>query len=53
MCIQRAVFSQDDKGTVATLSLVDPRALGGENPRGTSAASWSAPAALEPEFQEL
>ena len=53
MCIQRVVFSQDDKGTVATLSLVDPRALGGENPRGTSAASWSAPAALEPEFQEL
>ncbi|MEF2552044.1 hypothetical protein VQ042_11835 [Aurantimonas sp. A2-1-M11] len=53
MAVERVVFVQDEKGTVATLSLVDPRALGGENPRGESAAAWSAPSALEPEFQEM
>jgi prophage tail gpP-like protein len=32
-----------DAGTTATLSLADPRALGGENPRGSTDAGYAAP----------
>jgi len=43
--------SGEDSGTEAVLTLKDPRALGGENPRGESAKGWSAPAG-EPTFRE-
>jgi prophage tail gpP-like protein len=33
---------QDGGGTTATLSLADPRALGGENPRGSTDGSYAA-----------
>ncbi|NTF87490.1 hypothetical protein G6L46_10175 [Agrobacterium rhizogenes] len=39
-------------GTTATLELADPRALGGENPRGKSAKAYSAPLANDVEFEE-
>ncbi|MEO3997177.1 hypothetical protein [Mesorhizobium sp. CAU 1732] len=39
-------------GTTANLSLKDPRALGGENPRGKSASAWTAPATSAPEYRE-
>lgn len=42
MVIKSVQLSQDDSGTIATLSLADPRALGGENPRGSSDAAYSA-----------
>lgn len=46
MVIAAVTFSQDSEvGTIATLSLKDPRALGGDNPRGKSDGAWSAPAA--------
>jgi prophage tail gpP-like protein len=47
MAISAVAFRQSERdGTTATLTLVDPRAFGGEDPKGKSAASWSAP---EPE----
>lgn len=39
-------------GTTTELTLKDPRALGGENPRGESAPGWSAPGAGEPDYRE-
>jgi len=52
MVVASASLEQDaNGGTEATLTLKDPRALGGENPRGESAQAWSAPAA-EPEYRE-
>lgn len=46
-------LAQDSQGgTTATLSLKDPRALGGENPRGKSAAAWTAPATSDPDYSE-
>lgn len=35
--------SPDGEGTTATLELADPRALGGENPRGSTDSGYSAP----------
>jgi prophage tail gpP-like protein len=45
MIIKSVVLTQDDGGTTATLSLADPRALGGENPRGDTDKSYAAPTA--------
>lgn len=53
MIISAVSLEQDgDGGTTATLTLKDPRALGGENPRGKSAKGWSAPAVTSPTFRE-
>lgn len=53
MIIAAVSFEQDaNGGTTTTLSLKDPRALGGENPRGKSAKGWSAPAVPTPTFRE-
>lgn len=54
MVIKSIAFSQngDSDGTTATLELADPRALGGENPRGKTAAAYTAPAVSEVEFEE-
>jgi prophage tail gpP-like protein len=53
MVIASVSFDQDaTAGTLATLSLKDPRALGGENPRGKSAQSWAAPATSDPDYSE-
>lgn len=54
MTIASIVFEQDADaggGTKATLTLKDPRALGGENPRGKSSQSWAAPAVPIPTFR--
>lgn len=53
MIIKSVVLSQrgDDK-TFATLSLADPRALGGENPRGKTSAGYAAPGAIEAEYED-
>jgi len=46
MVIKSVTLAQDDdNGTLATLALADPRALGGENPRGQTDGALSAPAA--------
>jgi prophage tail gpP-like protein len=44
MVIKSVTLNQDPDGggTTATLSLADPRALGGENPRGGSAGGYAA-----------
>lgn len=53
MLIATASLDQDASGgTTATLTLKDPRALGGENPHGESADAWTAPATSEPEYRE-
>jgi len=39
-------------GTVARLTLKDPRALGGDNPRGKSNSAWGAPAAANTTYRE-
>ncbi|MDB5582838.1 MAG: hypothetical protein JWR80_8014 [Bradyrhizobium sp.] len=44
MVIKSVTLNQQD-GTTATLSLADPRALGGENPRGSTDGGYSAPTA--------
>lgn len=48
MTISSVTLQQDPDserdGTIAVLSLVDPRALGGEDPKGDSADVWAAPA---------
>jgi prophage tail gpP-like protein len=41
MAIKQVRFLQNnDEGTIATLSLVDPRALGGKDAKGRSNAAW-------------
>ena len=47
MVIKSVQLDQDGEGegTTATLSLADPRALGGENPRGSTDDGYSAPTA--------
>lgn len=45
MIIKSVTLTQNDGGTVAALSLADPRALGGENPRGETDAAYGAPTA--------
>lgn len=53
MIIAAVSFDQDSEGgTTTTLTLKDPRALGGENPRGKSAGGWAAPAVPMPTFRE-
>lgn len=53
MVISDAKLSQDAKGgTEAVLTLKDPRALGGDNPRGKSAAGWAAPGADDIEYRD-
>ncbi|MBS9720170.1 hypothetical protein JYU29_05650 [Tianweitania sp. BSSL-BM11] len=53
MIIASVTFEQDGEGgTVTSLELKDPRALGGENPRGKSAKGWAAPAVPIPTFRE-
>lgn len=43
LVIKRVVLRQNDSdGTVADLELADPRALGGENPRGKSSKAYKA-----------
>lgn len=53
MIIKSVVFSQrgEDK-TFATLSLADPRSLGGENPRGKTSEGYAAPGAIEAEYED-
>ncbi len=53
MIIASLQIEQDgDGGTTTELTVKDPRALGGENPRGESAPGWAAPGAAEPTFRE-
>lgn len=42
---------ENGDGTSATLTLKDPRALGGENPQGKSAEGWAAPSVPIPTFR--
>jgi prophage tail gpP-like protein len=51
MIIKSISFSQADM-TVATLSLADPRALGGDNPRGKNASNYAAPGLVDAEYGE-
>lgn len=52
MLIKSVTLKQGDDGTTATLELCDPRALGGENPRGKSAKAYAAPLANDVDFEE-
>lgn len=52
MIIKAVELTQSDEGTKAILSLADPRALGGDNPRGKSAGGYGAPGAIEAEYQD-
>lgn len=53
MIIATSVLDQDATGgSTATLTLKDPRALGGENPRGKSADAWESPDDAEPDYHE-
>jgi len=55
MVIKSVTLNQDAQGlqgTTATLSLADPRALGGENPRGKTAGAYTAPGAITPEYED-
>jgi prophage tail gpP-like protein len=51
MIIKSVTFEQGEM-TTATLSLADPRALGGENPRGKSGKSYAAPAVNDGEYED-
>lgn len=51
MIIKDIDFEQGDM-TKATLSLADPRALGGENPRGKTASGYAAAAVDEGDFED-
>lgn len=51
MIIKSVVFSQGER-TWATLSLADPQALGGENPRGKTSAGYAAPGIIEAEYED-
>ncbi|BDA84964.1 hypothetical protein Sa4125_25060 [Aureimonas sp. SA4125] len=53
MIIASVTLRQDSEGgTEAVLTCKDPRALGGENPRGKSAKGWGAPAVPTPTFRD-
>jgi prophage tail gpP-like protein len=53
MIIATVNLRQDGQGgTVAELTLKDPRSLGGENPRGKSSDAWAAPETAEPSYRE-
>lgn len=52
MLIKSVSLTQNDNaGTVASLSLVDPRALGGNNPRGKSSDAFAAPTGADAEYE--
>ncbi|ATN32910.1 hypothetical protein ACO34A_03730 [Rhizobium sp. ACO-34A] len=51
MIIKSVNFSQSDM-TMATLSLADPRALGGDNPRGKTADGYAAPGVDDAEYAD-
>ncbi len=51
MIIKSVSFQQSDK-TFAVLSLADPRALGGDNPRGKTSAGYGAPGVIEAEYED-
>lgn len=53
MIIASVTLRQDASGTIAQLELKDPRALGGENPRGKSSPAWASPGAEPPDYREL
>ncbi|MEP9378382.1 hypothetical protein ABLE91_16825 [Aquabacter sp. CN5-332] len=52
--VTATVVIQDDGGSgrETELTLKDPRALGGENPRGKSAKGWAGPGGADPTFRE-
>ncbi|NLS02326.1 hypothetical protein HGP14_02940 [Rhizobium sp. P32RR-XVIII] len=54
MVIKSVTLTQESEGqgTYAVLSLADPRALGGENPRGKTAGVYSAPGAITVEYDD-
>jgi len=53
MVIASVSLVQDGSdGTVARLNLKDPRALGGDNPRGKSNSAWGAPSVAAPSYRE-
>ncbi|TCA02751.1 phage baseplate assembly protein [Rhizobium leguminosarum] len=55
MVIKSVTLTQDaegGQGTVAILDLADPRALGGENPRGKTSDAYAAPGAITPEYED-
>nr|WP_295465191.1 hypothetical protein [Mesorhizobium sp.] len=53
MVISQAQLRQDaNGGTEAVLTLKDPRALGGDNPRGKSASGWAAPGGEDVEYRD-
>lgn len=53
MLIKTATYSWDDRGgTKVVCQLVDPRAMGGENPRGKTSKAYAAPADTSPQYQE-
>lgn len=52
MIIKSVTLAQGPDGTTAALSLADPRALGGENPRGKTAKAYTAPGAIETELED-
>jgi prophage tail gpP-like protein len=51
MIIKNVSLQQSDR-TFAVLSLADPRALGGENPRGKTSAGYGAPGVIEAEYED-
>lgn len=54
MTIASLTLDQDSNGgTQSTLTLKDPRALGGDNPHGSSSGAWSAPAPKRIEFKAI
>jgi prophage tail gpP-like protein len=52
LMIIKSVTLEQGEMTTATLSLADPRALGGENPRGKSGKSYAAPAINDGEYED-
>ncbi|MDK4712986.1 hypothetical protein [Rhizobium sp. CNPSo 4039] len=46
------LYQSEDDGTTASIEVCDPRALGGDNPRGKTAKVYSAPLAKDVEFEE-
>lgn len=56
MIIKSVSLSQEtaggSTGTIATLTLADPRALGGENPRGKSSKAYSAPGKITADYED-
>ena len=47
-----SLIQNSSDGTVTRLNLKDPRALGGDNPRGKSNSAWGAPSAAAPTYRE-